>query len=208
MAPTSAVAPSRQPASLPDDVNYDSPATTPTAATPVHIFARQTAIPTDTGSDNDDNGSPGMINYYFVFFALILCIAGLCAYFVWRRRRNALMIYNNSRQPSYPPVREWDAMRQRRRYWNTGFRTAPVSREEGLNENGEAPPPYMPKDDQETGNNGTQANGQAMQGQNEAGGPAIPMQTLSREQAGLKPPEYDHVVQPSGSDSNGPPPPR
>jgi hypothetical protein len=56
--------------------------------------------------------------------------------------------------------------------------------EEGLNEHGEAPPPYIPKTQME----GLPADGQA-------NGPAIPMQTLRREDVGLaKPPDYSPPV--------------
>jgi hypothetical protein len=78
-------------------------------------------------------------------------------------------------------------------------------REEGLNENGEAPPPYMPKDEEETGNAGPQVNGQRTHGENTPvpGEPAIPMQTLSRDHAGLKPPGYEQSVQPVGNEPSG-----
>lgn len=178
--------------------------------TPVFLFPRQSPTSIDDvnnegGSDSDDNR--GIMNYYFVFFALLVCIAGLCAYFVWRRRKAALQIYQNHQNSAFPQSvsREWDNMRYRRRYWNNnGFRTAQASREEGLDENGEAPPPYMPKDDQATDNNGaSQAGGPNTQGQARPGEPAIPMQALSREQAGLKPPDYEQTVQPNGSGASG-----
>ena len=56
-----------------------------------------------------------------------------------------------------------------------------MSREEGLNEAGEAPPPYLPKRQSEEGRERSEG---------EANGLAIPLQTLSREDAGLKPPDY------------------
>lgn len=174
------------------------------------LVARDTSVPTDIGNDDDSDDNRSIVNYYFVFFALLVCIAGLCAYFVWRRRRNALLIYNNQRQTPFPrDVREWDTVRYRRRYWNTGFRSAPqASREEGLNENGEAPPPYMPKDNEETGNNGAHVGGHNGQGEGGPGGPAIPMQTLSREQAGLKPPDYEQSMRQDGGGSSGSAPAR
>lgn len=144
-----------------------------------------------------------MQTYYFIFFALLICIAILCIYFVWRKRRNALRINNNFRPGGYPrDVREWDTVRYRRRYWNTNFRNDQPSREEGLNENGEAPPPYMPKDDEETGNHQMHVNGQPAP-EVRPGGPAIPMQTLSRDQAGLKPPGYEQSVQPTDNGPSG-----
>lgn len=62
-----------------------------------------------------------------------------------------------------------------------------MSREEGLNEHGEAPPPYVPK------RSGEEARGTGEGGQAADGGPAVPMQTLSREEAGLKPPDYEEA---------------
>jgi len=61
-------------------------------------------------------------------------------------------------------------------YWHRRGRSQEdVGREEGLNELGEAPPAYAPKRDEELQQNG----------------PAVPLQTLSREDAGLKPPGYE-----------------
>ena len=56
-----------------------------------------------------------------------------------------------------------------------------MSREEGLNEQGEAPPPYVPKRRSEDAQR---------DGVEDGGGPAVPLQTLSREDAGFKPPDY------------------
>ena len=170
------------------------------------LVARQSgSSPSDY--DPDDTGSGGNMSvYYFVFFALLICIAVLCVYFVWRRRRNALMVRPNPRGEEYHrDVREWDTMRYRQRYWNTGFRNEQPSREEGLNENGEAPPPYMPKEDEDTSNNGPNVNGQRADADviPVPVEPSIPMQTLSRDQAGLKPPGYEQSVQPASNGASG-----
>ena len=148
----------------------------------------------------DGSGRGSYTTYYFVFFALLFCIALLCVYFVWKKRRNALTVRNGFTGAGYHrDVQEWDTVRYRRRYWNTNFRNTEVSREEGLNEHGEAPPPYVPKHDENTGNAGPQAGGYFGQGPARPDEPAIPMQALSRDQAGLKPPGYEQSVQPSGS---------
>lgn len=169
------------------------------------LVPRQDSSSNSGYPDSDDTGpTHNMSTYYFVFFAILICIAILCVYFVWRKRRNALMVRPGLRGSGYRrDVQEWDSVRYRRRYWNTNSRSGQVSREEGLNENGEAPPPYMPKDDEETGNAGARADGQHahVDSRPVPGEPSIPMQALSRDQAGLKPPGYDQVVQPS---SNGP----
>ena len=171
------------------------------------LVARQSGSSPNDDYDPEDTGNGrNMSVYYFVFFALLVCIAVLCIYFVWRKRRNALMIRPSTRGEGYHrDVREWDTMRYRRRYWNTGLRNEQPSREEGLNENGEAPPPYMPKEDEEPGNNGSHANGQCVraEGTPVPGEPSIPMQALSRDQAGLKPPGYEQSVQPASYEASG-----
>jgi hypothetical protein len=58
-----------------------------------------------------------------------------------------------------------------------------MSREEGLNEQGEAPPPYIPKPAEE----------REQRENSGAGVPAVPLQTISREHAGLKPPDYSEA---------------
>jgi hypothetical protein len=164
------------------------------------LAARQ--LPDDDTETADGNDKGRYTTYYFVFFALLFCIALLCVYFVWKKRRNALTVRDGFSGAGYQrDVQEWDTVRYRRRYWNTNNRNAEVSREEGLNEHGEAPPPYVPKDDENTGSAGPQAGGYSYFGQGPArpAEPAIPMQTLSRDQAGLKPPGYEQTVQPSGS---------
>lgn len=165
------------------------------------LIARQDdSLPGDNTETTDDAGKRQYTTYYFVFFALLFCIAMLCVYFVWKKRRHALTVRNGFSGAGYQRnVQEWDTVRYRRRYWNTNFRNAEVSREEGLNEHGEAPPPYVPKDDENTGSTGPQAGEYFGQGPARPAEPAIPMQTLSRDQAGLKPPGYEQTVQPSGS---------
>lgn len=192
----------------PSILNLPSPDMSADTSAPSHglLVARQSgSSPNDYDAEDTGNGR-NMSVYYFVFFALLICIAVLCVFFVWRRRRNAVMVRPNPRGEGYHrDVREWDTMRYRRRYWNTGFRNEQPSREEGLNENGEAPPPYMPKEDEDTGNNGSHANGQRAhaEGIPVPGEPSIPMQTLSRDQAGLKPPGYEQSVQPASNGASG-----
>jgi hypothetical protein len=135
----------------------------------------------------------GYQNYYFVSIALVLCALGVALYF-WIKRKRAPQLAQNrwgssgAAPPGHGPARltdpnaPWDASHTRRRYWQGRWRQEPRHHvEEGLNEHGEAPPPYIPK---------TQLNGGGPE-TNPDGGPAIPLQTLSREDAGLsKPPDY------------------
>jgi len=138
-------------------------------------------------NDNDsDSGNTSLVNYYFVFLALILCVAGLGVFLVWRRRKRAVSHFRNSRENALArDVSAWQGDTRgegwHRRYWQGRLRSQEeVGRDEGLNELGEAPPAYAPpktREDEER---------EAAEGQE----PAVPLQTLSREEAGLKPPEY------------------
>ncbi|CAK3749516.1 hypothetical protein AC579_7818 [Lecanosticta acicola] len=137
---------------------------------------------TDDASHNHKQNTGDLVQYYFVFLALIICVAGLAAFLMWRRRRKMGAIVRASREDALErDLNGWDSVRARRRYWQGRWRSVDGSREEGLNEHGEAPPPYVPKTSDEEGQRGRD---------NE---PAVPLQTLSREQAGLKPPDYTEV---------------
>jgi hypothetical protein len=141
-----------------------------------------------SGGSKSDSGS--LVNYYFGFLALIICAVGLCIFIVLRRRHR-LMRYRAGLQPASQPHlgggrpdggwANWNP--ERRQNWQGRWRnSADASREEGLNEYGEAPPVYMPKtslEERERAANGS--------------GPAVPLQTLSRDDAGLKPPDYSEV---------------
>ena len=154
-----------------------------------------TSDPRPSGSDNamsgnNNNGlnSKGLVNYYFVFVALVLCVVALSVFLVYRRRTRAVRRLRMSREQALERDlgrggdgrwANWNP--ERRRYWQGRWRSAELSREEGLNEHGEAPPAYVPKR--------TSGEGQH-DGEGHDGGPAVPLQTLSREDASLKPPDY------------------
>lgn len=73
------------------------------------------------------------------------------------------------------------------RIWGfPGDRRGDETGEEGLNEEAEAPPPYVPPPPKESGE-----------------GPAVPMQTLSREHVGLKPPDYSEEGNSRGLENGG-----
>lgn len=152
---------------------------------------------TDEAHDGDQGKSDtvSLVNYYFVFLALIVCFAGLAAFFMYKRKKKYGMIIRQSREGALQrDLNTWDPIRARRRYWQGRWRSTDHSQEEGLNEFGEAPPPYVPKtSDGESGH------------QNGVNGPAVPLQTLSREQAGLKPPDYTEAhVQSVAADAGSP----
>lgn len=133
--------------------------------------------------DQSHTNTGDLVNYYFVFLALIIIVAGLAAFLIWRRRRKYGAILRAGRENALQrDLDGWDPVRARRRYWQGRWRSVDASREEGLNEHGEAPPPYVPKTSDNENGLGPREHG-----------PAVPLETLSREQAGLKPPDYTEV---------------
>lgn len=154
-----------------------------------------TALPTsangsDNHNDDDHRDVGGLVNYYFVFLALFVIITGLGAFMMYRRKKRAMLMYRHGQSNALQQdVHQWDPTRARRRHWQGRWLSTDEThddreRNEGLNEHGEAPPPYMPK-----GRNDEEAlHDHAGQGL------AVPLETLSREQAGLKPPGYEYAV--------------
>ncbi|RMY56675.1 hypothetical protein D0865_03517 [Hortaea werneckii] len=56
---------------------------TPSPTTPMDAGkASDTAPGASAGADDDDSNGTSLVNYYFVFLALIVCIAGLAAFMV------------------------------------------------------------------------------------------------------------------------------
>ena len=139
------------------------------------------------GNHNNGANSTGLVNYYFVFLALIIAVVGGVVYLFIRKRHRAKLRTRYSQQEALTRDlggarpgggwSNWHPERSRGRYWQGRWRSAEASREEGLNEAGEAPPPYVPKRRSE-------------EAQREVTEPAVPLQTLSRDGAGLKPPDY------------------
>ncbi|KAI7229279.1 hypothetical protein KC330_g7528 [Hortaea werneckii] len=180
------------------EASNDMTSATPSPTTPMDAGkASDTAPGASAGADDDDSNSTSLVNYYFVFLALIVCIAGLAAFMVWRKRRRAAFHFHHGGQGVmvrdisqwYPgPGRAGPRRYRQPRGWDS---REDNSREEGLNEFGEAPPAYAPpktreEEEQEIVNHG---------------GPAVPMQTLSREEAGLKPPDYTQATTQSVEES-------
>lgn len=157
-------------------------------------------VPSSTGSapsGNNSNGNSGnssssngtsVYGYYFLFLIILLCLLGLLCYFCYRRRQRRTLQTRHSALQQHlrqGPFAESAAARgagmpapvmprARQRGGAAGWwRGPPREREEGLNEQGEAPPAYVPKPREE--------------GQ-EAG---IPLETMARgDDVGAKPPDY------------------
>ncbi|OCK81536.1 hypothetical protein K432DRAFT_250674, partial [Lepidopterella palustris CBS 459.81] len=125
-----------------------------------------------------------LLNYYFLFLALIGVLLCFGVYLLHRRKRRIKARLRNSGQNAL--ARDLDGWINTRRWGNSG---GPGRQEEGLNEQGEAPPPYQPKDDEIAG--GGSDNPHAGVHQDAASGLTIPLRTLPRnERAILKPPDY------------------
>ncbi|KAI6859649.1 hypothetical protein KC338_g2614 [Hortaea werneckii] len=163
----------------------------PSPTTPMEAGkASDTAPGASDGAEEGDANGTGLVNYYFVFLALLVCIAALGAFMVWRKRRRAAFHFHRGGQSVMPrdisqwypgPGRAGPRRYRQPREWDSRENN---SREEGLNEFGEAPPAYAPPKTRE----------EEEQATFNCGGPAVPMQTLSREEAGLKPPDYTQAT--------------
>ena len=145
-----------------------------------------------SGNNNKDQNAGGLMHYYFVFFAIFLCCVGIALFILFRRKHRAHALMRMSpelgRQQDLNVARgrPWNEGLGNPRYWRERWRSnEDMTRDEGLNEHGEAPPPYVPKRRSEEQ--------QHQQDGARDAGPEIPMQALSREQAGLKPPEYEET---------------
>ncbi|MCJ1405552.1 hypothetical protein MMC11_008780 [Xylographa trunciseda] len=94
-----------------------------------------------TGYPAPVGGTPGFANYYFVLIG-ILAVLILIAWLVARRTRRRNMVRRGVRPDGIPDTegQTWAG-----RHWRMAAVRDP-RREEGLDERGEAPPPYIPGD--------------------------------------------------------------
>lgn len=99
---------------------------------------------TNTPQSSDVPSSSGLINYYFLLLAILVIVVLVGYYFYARRRRRKIARLRTRGQSALARDLEgWPGWRRGR--WAGGDR----ERLEGLNERGEAPPPYMPRMPQE-----------------------------------------------------------
>lgn len=134
-------------------------------------------IPTPTDEPSKGHDGPvdgqGLKEYHFAFLAIAIVLTAIVVLLLVKRtRKRARNISGHERGVSL---------------WNNRRHQVPRPssdqiREEGLNENGEAPPPYAPRS-----SIGLAGDSSANQGL------PMPMQTSSRNEVGLKPPEYAQV---------------
>lgn len=112
-----------------------------------------TSSATDADSSTDASRSTtddrnGLVNYYFVFLALILCVIFAFLWVYYRRRQSLAFNRASTRDDALsrdlsqavPLEQTW-----RNRTGTRAGRALPDDANEGLNEHGEAPPPYKPQ---------------------------------------------------------------
>lgn len=134
----------------------------------------------------------------FKYYWLILAIFGIAvALFLWYINRRRIKRKEQMRLSGQNALaRDMEGWTNTRRWyygaWRPNQTRALVRGEEGLNEHGEAPPPYRPKGDV------TVAHAPATS-------LSIPLRTLSRDQGmAVRPPEYHETVNSHESDTIGP----
>lgn len=154
------------------------------------------AYGTTTSTSNPDTQSSGLVNYYFVFIALFLVVCFLGAWVVLKKRAQARHTRLHQTRSALSRDLEasnlgrgWtygDSRRQRTdgSGWTALARRGRRGVDEGLDEQGEAPPPYKPSGDEGEGEGGV-GNADVI---------AVPLRTLAREEVGRKPPEYSEAV--------------
>ena len=108
--------------------------------------AALSAIPSATdgaGYNPEDNGDKGILNYYFLLIVVFIIIVIIAYWSIARRRRNRLIRLRDNQQSAL--ARDVETWPGRRRGVGARWRNGGVDTtvEEGLDERGEAPPPYL-----------------------------------------------------------------
>ena len=106
------------------------------------------SIPSATDTANyapdDDNNSPDkdVLNYYFLLLIALVLFVALMYWSLARRRHKRLLTSRSTQQSALAQdLNTWAGRRRGPGRWRFAMREPRV--EEGLNERGEAPPPYL-----------------------------------------------------------------
>ncbi|KAH8811847.1 hypothetical protein F5884DRAFT_783615 [Xylogone sp. PMI_703] len=162
-------------------------------------------------SDTRETVQTHLFNYYFLILAVLAVLLALVFVYYGRRRRNRAAILRANGQ--YALARDVDGWRGtwgintnwvNRRYAPAtgmpGYRSARTGRwnnvfgfgdREGLNERGEAPPPYVPEDKPPSI---SAAEGTSRNLYSRAGAPAGAVELAQMDAAASRPPRYDESV--------------
>ncbi|KAK7734614.1 hypothetical protein SLS57_000311 [Botryosphaeria dothidea] len=201
----------------------------PAAALPQTFGSGQQS--SDDDNDNNDGSSldrDGMLNLYFLFIAIAVILLLIALFLIHRRKkRRKAMMRTFGQSALAQDISNGGPPHNQRSQWyrwgNNSNNQYAYARTEGLNERGEAPPPYgqppggppqpyappphghfAPLGGPPPPHQAWHAGGDPAAG----GGLAIPMRTLSRDTQGNKPPEYGDTLTPgdnpiSASSSTG-----
>ncbi|KAF2196137.1 hypothetical protein GQ43DRAFT_476590 [Delitschia confertaspora ATCC 74209] len=146
-------------------------------------------------SDNAEKTKEGVFQYYFLFLALFGVLIGVALWMLHRSRKRRKERYRQHATNAL--ARDLDGWSTTRRWMHGGWRNnrgePDRGTEEGLNENGEAPPPYEPPKASRVEVN---EDGGSMEQEGYGRvGITVPMRTLVREDVGrVRPPDYEGVV--------------
>ena len=167
----------------PDVGNYLNAAYT-SSSSGVPMPTTSDNAPQPASNNSNREGTSGVFNYYFLLLAVFVIIVALVWLSLIRRNRQKLALSRHNGQTAL--ARDLEGTPGGRR-WGPGRWRFPRP-EEGLDERGQAPPPYMPAPlDATVHPNATH---------NEPGaGQAIPLQDLSGLEQ--KPPDYDEHLAPT-----------
>jgi hypothetical protein len=143
----------------------------------------------------------GVFNYYFLFLALFGVAIGVLLWWMHRQKKRRKEQCRRSAQNAL--AQDLDGWANTRRWVHGGWRhnrsTTFIRREDGLDANGEAPPPYEPKPLDPV------ASDSAGPAQDPQSGLTIPTRTLSRDGGdGIRPPEYQEVIDGASAGSTRP----
>lgn len=155
--------------------SLDSPTYTPT-------YTPDDYASNSFNQDEGESTDSGVVNYYFLLLALFVILVTLSYCLISRRRKRRVVLLRTNRQDALERDLEgW----QGGRYWGHGrWRTSPANDprpEEGLDERGLPPPPYIPAVPKPTHPGTSHHDGGAE--------PAIPLQELHNNDQ--KPPDYN-----------------
>ncbi|KAF2749858.1 hypothetical protein M011DRAFT_278682 [Sporormia fimetaria CBS 119925] len=144
--------------------------------------------------DPDRQRKEGVFNYYFLILAGFGCLIAIGLWWIRRRRKRRKLMLRLSGQNAL--AQDLDGWSNTRR-WMRGFwraeQPAIVRPEEGLNEHGEAPPPYQP-----TAPSVTEVSPAAIQ--DLSNGLTLPERVLSTRRAeAIQPPQYEELHNPNAS---------
>ncbi|KAL5116380.1 hypothetical protein ACEQ8H_005728 [Pleosporales sp. CAS-2024a] len=156
--------------------------------------ATSASPPSAPSADGSSNSNPppvhnaSVLNYYFLFlFVLALVIAALV---LWLHRRKLERKQRLRQGGQHALARDLEGWAGARRFMHGRYRpyqaSARLRPEEGLNEHGEAPPPYEPKNQVTVGS--VQGSGTEV---------ALPLQALTRDGHTRAPPDYSHENRPN-----------